>query len=277
MQFVAPEQLSHIDFDVSDLFSMRQTWRENQVFNTISTPKPTHALLYFCGCRGEYTTPDGTIIPVEQYELVYLPQGSMYKTRFFQVTGGVQTLLVNFSLRVRGIPCTLGDEIRVIAHDELSVIPRCMEALAAEADRLPPSLSRMKSLLYTLLDNISALHSRQRIQSRHFQAIAPALSLLETGSALSVKELADACGVSVSCFRMRFREYTGLSPTEYRLEHLMGRARQLLLCGQYTVQEIAWQLGFSDPAYFSRLFRRKTGMSPSVFVRSGCPAPPTGR
>jgi AraC family transcriptional activator of pobA len=49
----------------------------------------------------------------------------------------------------------------------------------------------------------------------------------------------------------------------------MLEARRLLLYSNIAVAETAFALGFTDPAYFSRLFRAHTGVSPSSFRRHG--------
>ena len=46
----------------------------------------------------------------------------------------------------------------------------------------------------------------------------------------------------------------------------MLRARDLLLSGQYSVAETAREVGYSDPNYFTRLFRARIGVSPSDFM-----------
>ncbi|MEM6380018.1 MAG: AraC family transcriptional regulator [Bacteroidota bacterium] len=48
----------------------------------------------------------------------------------------------------------------------------------------------------------------------------------------------------------------------------MEKAKYLLLNSETTVSEIAYQLGFEYPAYFSRLFKKKVGVSPSDFKLS---------
>lgn len=82
---------------------------------------------------------------------------------------------------------------------------------------------------------------------------------------LSIQELACELGMSYSLFRKRFKEYTGLSPSQYLLDIRLQRARELLRTTDLPVKEIAYRLHFEAPDYFSSLFRKKVGISPKRF------------
>jgi transcriptional regulator GlxA family with amidase domain len=65
-----------------------------------------------------------------------------------------------------------------------------------------------------------------------------------------------------------FAHHTGLSPHQYRLQVRLGRARTLLSETALSVKEVAFRCGFESEHYFSRLFRRKTGVAPGRWRRS---------
>lgn len=79
---------------------------------------------------------------------------------------------------------------------------------------------------------------------------------------VSNKELAAACGMSVSGFSHRFKEYVGISPREYLLQQRLSAARYLLENTDLPIGEIADAVGFEDALYFSKFFKARTGMSP---------------
>ncbi len=60
-----------------------------------------------------------------------------------------------------------------------------------------------------------------------------------------------------------FKSYTGMTPYQYCIHVKINRAKEILATGKCSMKEICWQLGFDDPYYFSRLFKKKTGFSPS--------------
>lgn len=83
---------------------------------------------------------------------------------------------------------------------------------------------------------------------------------------LTVQELAHLAGVAMWQYRPIFQSLTGRTPLDYLTEIRIGRAKELLLYSEETVEEIASSVGFSDPYYFTRRFRQKTGLAPRQFA-----------
>src|SRR5215475_6385268 len=79
---------------------------------------------------------------------------------------------------------------------------------------------------------------------------------------LSVAEHAARAEVTSRRLRAEVREATGLTPHELVLRTRLARAQELLADSDLTVMEVAAQVGYDDPAYFSRLFTRRVGMPP---------------
>jgi len=73
-------------------------------------------------------------------------------------------------------------------------------------------------------------------------------------------------GMTYEGFRKRFARLTGTSPAQYRAKQIIQLACNLLKSGR-TVTQAASQAGFADPFYFSRQFKKHTGMSPSDYAR----------
>jgi AraC-like DNA-binding protein len=69
--------------------------------------------------------------------------------------------------------------------------------------------------------------------------------------------------VSYSYFRKLFKDYTGFAPHQYYLDLKIMRAREMLTTTDLSVKEITYTLGFDSVQYFSRLFKKKTGKSPT--------------
>lgn len=82
---------------------------------------------------------------------------------------------------------------------------------------------------------------------------------------LKVPELAAMLGISSSHLGALFRHATGGGVTAYRTGLRMARARTLLDTTTQSVSAIASALGYDDPLYFSRQFRRVHGVSPSQY------------
>ncbi len=79
---------------------------------------------------------------------------------------------------------------------------------------------------------------------------------------INLNGIAESLGVSTSYLNEAFKSYTAMTPYQYFISIKLHRAKELLE-HELSVKEVAWRLGFSDEYYFSRLFKNKTGISPS--------------
>lgn len=80
---------------------------------------------------------------------------------------------------------------------------------------------------------------------------------------LSVQKLAELSGLSISTFKRNFQAIYHQAPIQYINNKKLDKAKKLLEISDLSIGEIAYQLGFNDPAYFSRLFKKKFQVSPS--------------
>ncbi|MEM6260349.1 MAG: AraC family transcriptional regulator [Planctomycetota bacterium] len=83
---------------------------------------------------------------------------------------------------------------------------------------------------------------------------------------VSLEEMADVAGLSLSSFRLRFKQTMGMTYKTYYDNLRIESARGLLFAGA-SVKEVAEKLGYSDPFHFSRAFRRICGKTPSEVAR----------
>ena len=93
--------------------------------------------------------------------------------------------------------------------------------------------------------------------------------LEDLGESVTVESLADMYKMSRGHFIRSFRAYAGISPYQYRVQKQMEVAKMLLSYSRLSVSEIASRVGIEDPLYFSRVFRRHVGVSPSVYRQGG--------
>lgn len=82
---------------------------------------------------------------------------------------------------------------------------------------------------------------------------------------INIKEYAQKRGMSVSWFIRNFKDYTGSTPTQYLLSLRISNAQSLLETTSYHVAEIADIVGYDNPLYFSRLFKKQCGVAPTEF------------
>lgn len=74
--------------------------------------------------------------------------------------------------------------------------------------------------------------------------------------------------VSVSRFNHLFKEVMGISPLKHFVKIRMENACMLIECTELTIAEIAERVGYDDPVYFSQVFKKQIGISPSIYRRA---------
>ncbi|MGH0053790.1 MAG: helix-turn-helix domain-containing protein, partial [Sphaerochaetaceae bacterium] len=80
---------------------------------------------------------------------------------------------------------------------------------------------------------------------------------------IDLQTLSDELGYSKSKIISIFKAYSGLSPYQYFLNMKVNKAKEWLENDTFSVKEISLNLSFSDPLYFTRLFKKKTGFAPT--------------
>lgn len=100
-------------------------------------------------------------------------------------------------------------------------------------------------------------------------AIAEAQSWLSTHFSVAspVEEMVKRSGLAERTFKRRFTEATGLAPIDYVQRLRIEDAKRRLERTEAPADEISWQVGYEDGAYFRRLFKRTTGMTPGAYRR----------
>lgn len=81
----------------------------------------------------------------------------------------------------------------------------------------------------------------------------------------SIEQIAGKLSVSQRYLSDTLKKETGKTSTEHLQVYLIDEAKNILLNPHKTVSEVAYELGFEYPPYFSRLFKKKEGISPSAY------------
>jgi len=92
---------------------------------------------------------------------------------------------------------------------------------------------------------------------------------LETNPDFNINELAAALHLSERQLYRRLRSITGLSTGKYLREIRLLYAHKLLVeNASQKVSEVAWQVGFSSPSYFAKIFEKRFGVLPNELLRT---------
>lgn len=83
----------------------------------------------------------------------------------------------------------------------------------------------------------------------------------------TISLMADYCKLSEGYFSHTFKKRIGISPIHYLNELRIEKAKELLEAGTMNISTISSIVGFQDPLYFSKVFKKSTGMSPNKFKK----------
>lgn len=138
-----------------------------------------------------------------------------------------------------------------------------------------PTLGNMEASawLRMIFYELGLVHQKEAeegsmLPSRSFRQIDQAIRLLslQYGKQLSIEETARSLGYHRAHLTRLFKEATGLSPMKYLLKVRMKKAEELLK-GDLTVAQVAASVGYNDPLFFTKQFRKWNGLSPTEFRR----------
>lgn len=94
---------------------------------------------------------------------------------------------------------------------------------------------------------------------------------LEYASDISLRDIAQREHISYCYLSILFKNCVGVNFQDYLLQVRIQHAKELLLLPQYKIKDIAIQTGFVDPHYFSKVFKKSTGLTPKEYKQQLLP------
>ncbi|MDL2256464.1 AraC family transcriptional regulator [Parabacteroides sp. OttesenSCG-928-K15] len=103
----------------------------------------------------------------------------------------------------------------------------------------------------------------------NIQRIEPAIDYIKKHltETIRLKDLSEQCYMSSSYFHKIFTNALNTTPSDYITLLRMNAALELLIDNKSNIKEIAYQLGFNDDAYFSRVFKKYYGITPGEYKK----------
>jgi AraC family transcriptional regulator, transcriptional activator of pobA len=242
-----------------------------------------HELIFVAGGRGEHLI-DGCRTPIEAPSVSVIGRGKVHQfihaedlrgglLRFTDAVlhGGSERIAAGWLLAGRGgrtVPLPL---------ESCSTMTPLFQAIADEAKRAPDPYGAdvVRHLIATILLWTERWYDAERDErlaadDADVQLLRRFTEQLERDFAShhDARHYADALAVPGPALARTLATLTGRSTKELVTERVMVEAARLLRYTDLTVGEIAFRVGFADPLYFSRAFKRQTGSSPQAYRES---------
>lgn len=238
------------------------TWRNGRVL-----PDWEYQLLYIRKGRGTIEFQRGKSISVGGGDAIILRPGEWHRYRPDPKTGWSEAYIGiggEYLERIVAPPFFSCAETIVKVPDETMFdtdIENLVEQIQSAGTEHPYTLAlKAASLLASLCETPAARTGK----SAHNVAMRKANLFIahNLGDVIDFPALARRCGMGYTLFRRSFREYNGMAPLEYQNALRLRRAMHLLGNSDVPIAQIAGETGFKSPAYFSKFFHDRTGLSP---------------
>lgn len=162
------------------------------------------------------------------------------------------------------------DSVNIIPYNNSTLFTETIEVIYDELTlKKPFHQLKCTSLLTELLIDINRFH-KQNSTSPSDTALEAILVYISKNyfRSTSNEEYAAMCNMSTSYFVKMFKNATGTTPQHYKMLYRIERSEKMLIDGSYSISDIASFVGYDDALYFSRIFKKIKGVSPSEYMRA---------
>lgn len=188
-------------------------------------------------------------------EVSYLTQVNAKLHEFIQLWASPRVIALSYA------PETATDFYNLIRRLEQELETRTVgHVVGTEALLTSLLLILVRSTDLEQIDNDGATRNEIRLADRFRELIDQ-----HYRQNLALQDYASMMAVSLVQLRAACASATGQSPTKMIHARIIAEAKRNLIFGDLSVEQIAFSLGFSDAAYFTRFFRKEVGHTPSQF------------
>ena len=178
---------------------------------------------------------------------------------------GMKELTQRFNIPLnRRIPTGFGaflsEHLHVITHEDRHRETFWQERIGLELEKALLRLGRAQETYHAE----KTLSATEQIHLAHFRVIRSTL-LDRFNETWNVKTLADMAYMSPNRFAVLYSTFFKTSPIEELIQHRLKQSCTMLVYSEATLETIAENCGFTDAAYFSRVFKQRMGCSPGAY------------
>lgn len=220
--------------------------------------RPSDCFVYYLYGKVEYVF-DRYSFTASPQNFIYLAKNSIYEMK---ITEPSKFICVDFDF------CELSysQKSRVLKVNASNIENQFQRMFHIWNDKRPSRFSQMFSYAYSIYTE--AINAENKLYSpTHslFSEITAYVQNRYTDSNFSIHDISSHFGISEVHLRRLFKQALDISPIKYINNLKLDKAKNMLKFSNYSIVEIAQSSGFADPYYFSRFFKKQTGISPSRY------------
>ena len=266
-RYISFEELRNEDFHSTVIECHKQIWNRINYWTGYSkTPRFADGLLIVCSdIEVTYRMEDGSEVIGRKGDVFYAPKGICYTAYFKNGSADTNIYTINFNLcDSDGNELRLGTAMQKLFSENRPDIYHLADELNSIC--LGYKDNQLKKQV-CFLSILNAVVDRIFRNAEDYYPIRHGVELFrqEWDKNERISRYAEVCGMSESSFYQHFKAWANMSPTEYRNNIRISAAKSYLKYSTLTVLDIANRTGFSDQFYFSRIFKKVTGVSPQSF------------
>ena len=225
-------------------------------------------LLYFTDGSGVFETRDNKF-QIQSGTVLFIFPGTWHRYRPNKGTGWKEHYLGFSGLFTQNIfqeKFIVKEKPILYIGFQDKIIKQFHEIIEEVQEEKPGYQQVVAGIAMHLFGNILSIHKNRDFSGKEIERKIrqSCITIRENlNQQLNIEHLADDLHLGYSHYRRVFKKYTGLSPAQYHLNLRLQKARELLLNTEMSVKQIAFEMGFQSNHYFTRIFTRKIGVTPS--------------
>lgn len=234
-----------LDFKIENVGFVSVQRNENYFFE-YKKGKETYSVIYVTEGQLTYTlTGSQEVFHIKKGDCLFIPKHLPYQTLYLQNSTVIKIIVFDITggelpVYLKNAICTQSSSIASvfssISNDPLLLAGKAYELLYHLSRKADKGIPAKYNKILPAIDDMK-LHYEENHKMEYY---------------------ANLCKMSESNFRKLFKEYTGKSPVEYRNDIRMGAVHNMILSGEFTIQEAAYIAGFNNMSFFYQLYHKSS-------------------